>query len=161
MITAVSNRDTLTLIRGMLLLALFLGLAGLGTELLFLEHHESATQIVAPALVGAALVAIVWNVVHGGPASVRALQFTMVLFLLAGVLGIWFHYAANVEFQREMDPTAHGMALFWKAMAAKTPPALAPGSMTQLGLLGLIYAFRHPALGRPRERQRAHAERRS
>ena len=41
------------------------------------------------------------------------------------------------------------MALFWKAMAAKTPPALAPGAMTQLGLLGLAYAFRHPALGRP------------
>ena len=73
----------------------------------------------------------------------------MALFVLTGVLGIGFHYAANVEFQREMDPSIHGMALFWKAMAAKTPPALAPGSMTQLGLLGLAYAFRHPALGRP------------
>ncbi len=29
-------------------------------------------------------------------------------------------------------------------MAAKTPPALAPGSMAQLGLIGLAYTYRHP-----------------
>jgi hypothetical protein len=149
MMTALSRRSTVTLIRGMLLLALLLGLVGLGAELLFLAHDESAAQIIAPALVAVALAVTIWHIVQGGPASVRALQFTMALFLLAGVLGIGFHYAANVEFQREMDPSIHGMALFWKAMAAKAPPALAPGSMTQLGLLGLTYAFRHPALGHP------------
>jgi len=29
-------------------------------------------------------------------------------------------------------------------MTAKTPPALAPGAMIQLGLLGLVYTYRHP-----------------
>jgi hypothetical protein len=132
----------------MLLLILLLGLVGLGTELLFLEHDESFTQVIAPGLIGVALLILGWHVLGGGPASLRALQFTMVLFVLAGGLGMYFHYGANVEFQREMDPSLSGMALFWKAMAAKTPPPLAPGAMTQLGLIGLAFAFRHPAAAR-------------
>jgi hypothetical protein len=73
----------------------------------------------------------------------------MVLFVVAGALGVYYHYVANVDFQREVDPSVQGMALFWKAMSAKTPPALAPGAMAQLGLIGLAYTFRHPA-GRSR-----------
>jgi hypothetical protein len=38
-----------------------------------------------------------------------------------------------------------GMDLFSKVMTGAAP-ALAPGAMVQLGLLGLIYTFRHPAL---------------
>jgi hypothetical protein len=37
------------------------------------------------------------------------------------------------------------MPLLWKVMSGAAP-ALAPGAMVQLGLLGLIYTFRHPAL---------------
>jgi hypothetical protein len=43
-----------------------------------------------------------------------------------------------MEFQLEMDPTLGGMALLLKVMHAKAPPALAPGNMVLLGLLGLI-----------------------
>ncbi|HYJ16246.1 MAG TPA: hypothetical protein VE170_12200 [Candidatus Limnocylindria bacterium] len=31
-------------------------------------------------------------------------------------------------------------------IGAKAPPLLAPGSMVQLGLLGLAYTYKHPAL---------------
>jgi hypothetical protein len=55
------------------------------------------------------------------------------------------HYRANVEFQREVDPSIAGRALLVKAMKAKAPPALAPGTMTQLGLIGLAYAYRYPS----------------
>jgi hypothetical protein len=54
------------------------------------------------------------------------------------------HYRANVAFQREVDPSIAGQALFLKAITAKTPPALAPGSMSQLGLIGLAYAYAYP-----------------
>jgi uncharacterized membrane protein len=74
-----------------------------------------------------------------------ALQITMVLFIAAGLLGVVLHYQANVEFQREVDPSIAGWALLSKAMTAKTPPALAPGSMVQLGLIGLAYSFRYPS----------------
>ena len=64
------------------------------------------------------------------------------------MLGAWLHFQVNMEFQLEMDPSLAGMQLFRKAILAKTPPALAPGAMLQLGLIGLAYTFRHPALQR-------------
>jgi hypothetical protein len=60
---------------------------------------------------------------------------------------MYLHFQVNMEFQIEMDPALSGWPLFQKAILAKTPPALAPGSMIQLGLIGLAYTFRHPALG--------------
>jgi hypothetical protein len=100
-------------------------------------------------LIGVALSATLWHLLRRGPGSLRVLQITMVFFIAAGLLGMYLHYGANVEFQREVDPSIVGTALFWKAMAAKTPPALAPGSMAHLGLIGLAYTYRHPAILRP------------
>ena len=58
------------------------------------------------------------------------------------------HFQVNIEFQLEMDPAlSRHWRSFQKAILAKTPPALAPGAMIQLGLIGLAYTFRHPALG--------------
>jgi hypothetical protein len=148
--TASAESSTLTVIRRVLLGILSLGLLGLGTELLLLKHVESPTQWIAPGLIAVALAILVWHVLERGPASVLALDCAMVLFLLAGALGMYYHYVANVEFQREVDPSVTGRALFWKAVAAKAPPALAPGAMTQLGLIGLAYTFRHPARRRHR-----------
>jgi hypothetical protein len=74
----------------------------------------------------------------------------MLLFLISGVVGMYLHFEVNMEFQLEMDPALSGTALFRKAILAKTPPALAPGAMIQLGLIGLAYTFRHPAMERRR-----------
>jgi hypothetical protein len=95
-------------------------------------------------LIAVALIAILWHAVREGPGSLLILQGTMALFLVAGALGVYLHYTANVAFQREVDPSIAGRALLWKALMAKTPPALAPGSMLQLGLIGLAYAYRYP-----------------
>ncbi len=63
-----------------------------------------------------------------------------------GLLGVVLHVRGNAEFQREMDPSLAGPTLWWKTLRAKAPPALAPGVLVQLGLLGLVYAARpHPA----------------
>jgi hypothetical protein len=66
----------------------------------------------------------------------------MLVFLAAGAAGLYYHYRANVEFQLESDPSLTGRALLWKVMRAKVPPALAPGVMVQLGLIGLVYTYR-------------------
>lgn len=131
-------------LRRILLGILFVGLAGLAIELLLLKHDEEATQLIPLALIALAFVVIAWHAVQESGASLAAVQITMVLFIAAGLLGVYLHYQANVEFQREVDPSIAGRALLWKAMTAKTPPALAPGSMVQLGLIGLAYAFRYP-----------------
>jgi hypothetical protein len=131
-------------LRRILLGILFVGLAGLAIELLLLKHDEEATQLIPLVLIALAFVVMAWHAVQESGASLAAVQITMVLFIAAGLLGVYLHYQANVEFQREVDPSIAGRALVWKAMTAKTPPALAPGSMVQLGLIGLAYAFRYP-----------------
>jgi hypothetical protein len=55
-----------------------------------------------------------------------------------------------------MDSSRSRWELFWEVVRAKAPPAMAPAAMAHLGLIGLAYAFRHPALARSSaEQQRA------
>ena len=122
-------------IRRILLGILLIGLTGMGVELLLLKHVEEATQVIPLALIALAFAAVAWHEAQRSAASLLAVQITMVLFIAAGPLGAYLHYQANVEFQREVDPSIAGRALLWKAMMAKTPPALAPGSMSQLRLI--------------------------
>jgi hypothetical protein len=70
----------------------------------------------------------------------------MLFFLASAAIGVGLHYSGNLEFQLDIDPSQSRWELFKKVMHAKAPPAIAPGAMAQLGLLGLIYAYRHPAL---------------
>ena len=128
---------------------LFLGMAGALTELFLLGHTEDFDQWIPIGLLLVALVLLVWNTMRPTVASLRLWQAVMVLFFIAGLTGSWLHFGANLEFQLEMDPSLSGAALFWKAAQAKSPPALAPGVMVQMGLLGLAYTFRHPYLRKP------------
>ncbi|MEP6915967.1 MAG: hypothetical protein ABJC89_09975 [Acidobacteriota bacterium] len=139
---------TLRTVRRILLLVLMVGMVGTATELLLLKHDEEPLQLVPLVLLAAAMGAAIWQAVRPGRASLTSLQIVMLLFILAGGLGVYFHFVANVAFQREVDPSIAGAALFWKAIAAKTPPALAPGAMVQMGLIGLAYTYQHPS-GRP------------
>ena len=65
----------------------------------------------------------------------------MVMVVAAGLLGIFLHFQGSKEFQLEMDPAMDGMDLMWHVLRAKSPPTLAPGSMVQIGILGLGYAY--------------------
>ena len=137
-----------TRVRQLMLVLLVLGLLGVGTELVLMAHYEDSWQLTPLVLIGVSLVVIGWHLVDRSPATLRALQAAMVLCVIAGAIGIVLHYQGNLEFQIEMDPSQSRWVLFKKAMHAKVPPALAPGVMAQLGLLGLLYTFRHPGLTR-------------
>ena len=140
-----SRSDTLGFIRVVLLAALVLGIVGTAIELFLLEHTEDGWQWAPIALLGVALLVLAWYGAGRRPASLRAFRGVMVLFLLSGLLGVWLHYRGNVEFELEMYPDLAGLKLFKDAMMGATP-ALAPGTMIQLGMIGLAWAFRHPAL---------------
>ncbi len=132
-----------------LLLALFaFGVVGSGVELLLLEHTEDVWQLSPLILMGLALAVMVWLVLDQRRVSVRVFQATMLLHVASGLIGLYLHYRGNVEFELEMYPGLSGMALFWEALKGATP-SLAPGTMLVLGLLGLLYTFRHPALRGP------------
>jgi hypothetical protein len=135
-------------LRTILLGILLLGMAGTSTELLLLKHSEDVTQLIPLILLGMGFAVVVWNAVRRSRSSLLSMQVLMVLFVGAGALGMFFHYRANVDFQLEIEPALSGSNLWWKVLQAKTPPALAPGVMAQLGLIGLAYAYRHPAVAR-------------
>jgi hypothetical protein len=142
-----ASRDNGTVLRRLMLALVGIGAAGLEVELLLLEHYESVWQFTPLVLLGVILVAaaMVWR--RPSPSTVRFFQAVMVLCIAAGLTGLVLHYRGNVEFELERDDQLHGLRLFWKAIRGATP-ALAPGAMAQLGLLGLVYTYRHPALRR-------------
>jgi len=135
-------------IRSLLLATLLFGMAGTVTELLLIEHWEKWTQPIPLVLLGlgGALGAIVLRV----PTRrwVQLFRLVMGLFVVTGALGVFLHYRGNSEFELEARPTVAGLELAWKALTGATP-ALAPGTMTLFGLLGLLFCYRHPALDRP------------
>jgi hypothetical protein len=140
--------DPIFVLRRLLLALLAFGLLGTGTELFLLGHYEGAWQIVPIALVALALTAIAAHAATGGARSVQVLRLVMVLLIVAAAAGVVLHYRGNLEFQLDMDPAATRWELFTKVVRAKAPPALAPGALAQMGLLGLAYTYRHPALRR-------------
>ena len=133
--------------RRILLGILVLGVIGISAELLLLSHTEHWNQwipLVLNDLTIAMCVVVAFKPTTG---TIRLFQLIMLLMIISGGVGMYLHLQANMEFQREMDATLSGWALLKKSVVAKAPPALAPGAMTQLGLIGLAYTFRHPALG--------------
>jgi hypothetical protein len=132
--------------RRLLLMLVTAGMVGTAADLVLLEHYEDAWQLPPLALIGFALLVVAWLLVSNRPFVVIVLRTLMIGLIAAGCFGIVLHFRGNREFQREIDPTIEGWALIQAVMTAKAPPALAPASMIQLGLLGLLYTYRHPSL---------------
>jgi hypothetical protein len=121
---------------------LVFGLVGTAVELVLLEHYESPSQFVPFVVIALSLLALAW---HGARPGARALGFlrgVMVVMVVSGGVGVVLHMRGGLEFQTESEPDAPRRVLYWKMLRAKAPPALAPGVLIQLGLLGLIYAHR-------------------
>ena len=139
-------------VRKILLAILALGMIGSLTELILLKHSEDVFQWVPLVLLGLGLAALAWHGLSGSALSARLLHWLMYGFVGAGAAGIYFHFQGSAEFKLESQPNLAGMALFWEAIRAKAPPLLAPGSMVQLGLLGLAYTYKLPVLQQLNER---------
>jgi len=134
--------DTLGRLRRLLAAILLIGMSGTLVELLLLRHVEDTVQLVPIVLLGCGLIAVAWHARTRSAVSAKTVRILMVLFVAAGFAGVYYHFAANVEFQKETDPSLAGRALVWKALEATVPPALAPGVMLQLGLIGVAYTYK-------------------
>jgi hypothetical protein len=131
--------------RRFLLAILLFGVSGVIAELLLLGHIEDVYQSM-PVVLG--IVTIVLSVIvakRPTSGAIRLFRAVMLLMIVSGALGAYLHFQVNMEFQLEMDPSLTGWNLFRKSILAKSPPALAPGTMAQLGLIGIAYTFRHPS----------------
>jgi len=132
-------------LRQLVLALVFIGIVGLEIELALLRHADSFSQLIPHIVLLIGLLAAVTVYLRPSGATLRAFQAIMWLFVVIGVLGVFFHLKGNVEFATERDPSLSGLRLIWKVLRGATP-ALAPGALSQLGLLGLIYTYKHPAL---------------
>lgn len=139
-----ADGNTLRRIRLFVLLLVLIGSLGFLADLFLLEHTESISQLVPFGVLAVGLVSGVAVGVRPTRATVRLFQATMAAYIVSGVAGLYLHYAGNMQFEREMDAFAAGLALVWESLRGATP-ALAPVALVQLGLLGLIHAYRHPA----------------
>jgi hypothetical protein len=135
-----SNDAMLATARRAVLAILLLAMVGILIELLLVEHFEDAWQLVPLCLLGLGLAALGWHARAPNRTSHRTLQGLMVAFVVAGFVGFYLHYRGNAEFELEQNPSVAWWVLFREAMMGGTP-ALAPGVMIQIGLLGLLYAF--------------------
>ncbi len=141
-----AEHRTTRVLRSLLLAFLLFGVLGTLAELYLLEHYEDWWQLVPLLLLGVAAPVIArccWALPSA--ATLRALQGLMLPLIIAGALGVYQHYTGNAEFELEMYPSRAGFELFWESLKGATP-ALAPASLSWLGLIGLAYSFRHPAL---------------
>ena len=133
--------------RRLLAVTFVVGVVGTTAELLLLEHTEDAAQWIPIALFAAGLLVLGWYAVARSRMSLRVFQLVMCSYIVGGFAGIALHYRGNVEFEREMTPSISGWPLFREAMTGATP-ALAPGTMVPLALVGLAFTLRHPVLRR-------------
>jgi hypothetical protein len=133
-------------LRQLVLALVVLGIIGLEIELALLRHAESFSQWIPHVVLLAGFVTTVAVYLRPARVTFRVFQTMMWIFVVVGLLGVFFHLKGNVEFAMERDPSLSGAKLIWKVLRGATP-ALAPGALSQLGLLGLLYTYRHPALG--------------
>ncbi len=146
--TASSASATLATLRRWLLALLVLGFLGTATELLLAKHTEDPWQLTPLALIGLALVVLGASAPWRSRAALVTFQGLMLLFVLSGGVGSYLHYRAKAEFALERHADLAGLALAREALKGTNPPLLAPGAMIALGLLGLAWTYRHPALDR-------------
>ena len=134
-------------LRRFLLALLYFGMFGVAVELFLLEHTEHWQQWIPFGVLAVGFVAITAAAVRPNRLTLLAFRAVMVAFVISGILGIYLHYNGNVVFELEMVPAMKGRELIWNSLKGATPIG-APGFMTQLGLLGLAYTYRHPRLAR-------------
>ena len=135
--------------RRLALWLLVFGEAGILLELLLLGHYEDVWQWTPVVLLSLGLVAGPWIARRPSPVALRVFRWLMAAHVAAGAAGLFLHLRANVEFELELHhPGIGGWPLVWETLTGAIP-ALAPGAMVQLGLLGMLACWRHPALEPP------------
>lgn len=131
--------------RRLILALIAIGAVGLLTELLLLEHFEDTWQWAPVVSLALTIITSAALIVRPTRGTLRAFQVVMVACVAFGAIGVVLHLKGNVEFELEGKPDLRGWPLYWEALRGAVP-ALSPGALAQLGLLGLLYAYRHPAI---------------
>lgn len=122
------------------------GLVGVGAELLLIGHFEDWPQMIPLGMIAMGLLTGAWYARSGTRVASRGYSLSLALMLASGLVGQVLHFRGNMEFEIESDPAIGGWSLFAESMTGATP-ALAPGTMALLAVIG--YAYRVSRTSRP------------
>ena len=144
MVTTSSDAATLQVVRRWLLAAIAATLIVIEGELVFVRHFGNNNgQMIAVVLAGSGLVIVAWHAIARDTLSIVVFRFLMYLFLVFGIDGLMVHYNFAADAALKSHPALVGLPLLYATLSGDIP-LLAPGMMTEVGLLGLLYTFHHP-----------------
>lgn len=124
------------------LVIVILALMCLGTlsELLLIGHYEDNWQLTPVGIIAITILLFFVLQLIRVPWLIKVFRILMIICILSGGLGVWFHLKANFEFETELHPSNSGWILIKESLSGAIP-ALAPGSMVALGLIGYLYTL--------------------
>jgi hypothetical protein len=106
-------------------------------ELLLLGHVEEWEQLIPVVLLVFAIMSTMLVLLTAKRWAIQVMRFVLGVCLVSALVGLYFHYRANTEFVLERHPDLKGFGLFKSAMMGGMP-ALAPGAMAQIALIGWL-----------------------
>jgi hypothetical protein len=149
-----TQRDTPTLLRRGVLALAWLGLVGTTTELIFLRHWASATQLIVWPFIAVLGVAAVLVSARPTARSILIVRWLAVAVVVASVVGVGLHIVENLDsgpLDRDYASIWVSMSVFdqwWAAITGGVGPApvLAPGALAEVSLALALATLRHPVL---------------
>jgi hypothetical protein len=137
----------LRLRRYLIVLALLSFVATLA-ELVLQDHTGEPLQLIPFGLCALGLLAGGAALLRPSRQTVLGLRVVMVIVALGGLFGAGIHLLENFEFEREVRPSAAGLALVVDTLKGAAP-LLAPGILIFAALIGLAATYYHPLLRKP------------
>lgn len=120
--------------------SIFLYIVGLIIELILIDHYESNKQIIPLSVLSVSFIAFILHGTFKNKTTQNIFRILMILSIISGFLGIYFHFVGNMEFEMELHPGASTAEWMMESIKGATP-LMAPGSIIGLGLFGLIYTY--------------------
>lgn len=117
------------------------------TELFFLSHWSETIQLLPFALSGLGLITLALAYFRPSTATIKVLQWSMILIGLCSLIGIYEHMANNFGFQLEIQRNATTWELV-RATLEGANPVLAPGILALGAAIGWTAAYQDPLLDR-------------
>jgi hypothetical protein len=112
-------------------------------ELLFVEHYEEWKMYIPFVLSGLTLIGIFLVAFWPNKKTLLLFRIVMAFLLVGSLLGVYFHLSGNLELTEEINPELVGFSRIWDILSGAAP-ALAPGLLAQVALMGFLFTYKHP-----------------
>jgi len=111
---------------------------GTFSELILIGHYEDEWQLIPIILI--VITSLFGVMIRPSKTLLNVFKVLLAACAFSGLLGVYFHLQANMEFEAELHPTQSYFTTFIESLSGALP-ALAPSSMIVFALIGYIYSL--------------------